>query len=143
MAGNPIPSVRISPERSTVGTKLGFLAELNGTWEGQGFNLIARPDKQGGSPLFLELNQTFETLSFIPIASSIPNRGNVVDDIELFGLTYLQKVSDSVTEGALHIEPGIWVHIPSQDSGERLRVWPGWPTSRTETPCSHKGPPSS
>jgi hypothetical protein len=79
--------------------------------------LIARPDKQGGSSLFLELNQTFETLSFTPISSSIPNRGDIVDDIELFGLTYLQKVSDSVTGGALHIEPGIWAHVPSQDSG--------------------------
>ena len=111
-----IPSVRISPERATVDSKLGFLAELAGTWEGQGFNLIARPDRQGGSPLFLELNQTFEVLSFIPISSSIPNRGSAVDDIELFGLTYLQKVSDSVTKGALHIEPGIWIHIPSQDT---------------------------
>src|ERR1700733_14906869 len=111
-----IPSVRISKERSGVDSDLGFLKELAGTWEGEGFNLIARPDKEGGSPLFLELNQTFETLSFIPIASSIPNRGNVVDDITLFGLTYLQKVSDSVPGGALHIEPGIWVHIPSQDT---------------------------
>jgi hypothetical protein len=113
-----IPAVRISQERAVVDQKLGFLAELHGTWEGQGFNLIARPDKQGDSPLFLELNETFETLSFIPISSSIPNRGNVVDDIELFGLTYLQKVSDSVTKGALHIEPGIWIHIPSQDSAD-------------------------
>jgi hypothetical protein len=110
-----IPSIRISPERAKVDQNLGFLAELAGTWEGEGFNLIARPDKQGGSPLFLELNQTFEVLSFIPISSSIPNRGDVVDDIELFGLTYLQKITDIVTKGALHIEPGIWVHIPSQD----------------------------
>jgi hypothetical protein len=117
-----IPSIRISPDRATVGSKLGFLAELSGTWEGEGFNLIARPDKQGGSPLFLELNQTFETLSFIPIASSIPNRGNEVDDIELFGLTYLQKVSDRVTKGALHIEPGIWIHVPSQDTGTTQSV---------------------
>ena len=33
-------------------------------------------------------------------------------DIDLFGLTYLQKISDSVTGGALHIEPGIWVRTP-------------------------------
>jgi hypothetical protein len=117
-----IPSIRIGPDRATVGAKLGFLAELSGTWEGEGFNLIARPDKQGGSPLFLELNQTFETLSFIPISSSIPNRGNEVDDIELFGLTYLQKVSDRVTKGALHIEPGIWIHIPSQDTATTQSV---------------------
>jgi hypothetical protein len=122
MASPRIPSIRVSPDRASVGTKLGFLAELGGTWEGEGFNLIARPDKQGGSPLFLELNQTFETLSLIPISSSIPNRGDVVDDIELFGLTYLQKVTDSVTKGALHIEPGIWIHIPSQDEGENQSV---------------------
>jgi hypothetical protein len=122
LANRRIPSIRRSPQSNRVGQNLGFLADLRGTWEGRGFNLIARPDKQGGSPLFLELNQTFETLSFIPISSSIPNRGNAVDDIELFGLTYLQKVSDSVTGGALHIEPGIWVHIPSQDSGNTQSV---------------------
>lgn len=109
-------TIRFSPDAAKVGTRLGFLEKLRGTWEGEGFNLVARPDKQGGSPLFLELNQTFETLSFIPISSSIPNRGNAVDDIELFGLTYLQKITDFVTGGALHIEPGIWVHVPSQDT---------------------------
>jgi hypothetical protein len=111
------PTIRISPPRAQVDTKLGFIHQLAGTWEGFGFNLIGRPDKQGGSPVFLELNQTFETLSFIPISSTIPNRGFAVDDIELFGMTYLQKISDITTGGALHIEPGIWIHIPSQDTG--------------------------
>jgi hypothetical protein len=110
-------AIRRAPDRAQVGIDLGFLQELTGTWEGFGFNLIGRPDKQGNSPVFLELNQTFETLSFIPISSSIPNRGFAVDDIALFGLTYLQKITDSVTGGALHIEPGIWIHVPSQDSG--------------------------
>jgi hypothetical protein len=111
-----IPSVRKGHNRRQVTADLGFLAELSGTWEGFGFNLIGRPDKQGGSPVFLELNQTFETLSFTPISSTIPNRGFAVDDIELFGLTYLQKITDTVTGGALHIEPGIWIHVPSQDN---------------------------
>jgi hypothetical protein len=112
-----IPSVRRGRSRPQVTADLGFLAELSGTWEGFGFNLIGRPDKQGGSPVFLELNQTFETLSFTPISSTIPNRGFAVDDIELFGLTYLQKITDTATGGALHIEPGIWIHVPSQDNG--------------------------
>jgi hypothetical protein len=107
-----IPSVRIATPGREVLESLGLLAELAGTWHGKGFNLIARPDKEGNAPLFLELNQTSETLRFDPIATSIPNRGNAQDDIELFGLTYLQKISDSVTGGALHIEPGIWVNIP-------------------------------
>ncbi len=117
-----ISSFRPGRDRATVTEDLGFLAELSGTWEGQGFNLIARPSADKASPLFLELNQTFETLSFTPISSTIPNRGDATPDIELFGLTYLQKVVDLKTQGALHIEPGIWVHIPSQDAGTTQSV---------------------
>jgi len=114
-ANNPspyIPSIRITKSNDEVLKDLGLLAELAGTWHGKGFNLIARPDGTGGAPLFLELNQTHETLRVDPIGSEIPNRGNGVPDIDLFGLTYLQKISDAVTHGALHIEPGIWVNVP-------------------------------
>ena len=111
-----VQSKRNAPESATIGKRLGLLEKLRGTWEGVGFNLIARPDREGGSPLFLELNQTFETLSFIPIGGAIPNRGSAVNDIEMFGLTYLQKVTDSVSKGGLHIEPGIWAHVPTQDA---------------------------
>ena len=52
-----IPTIRISHDRAETDKNLGYLAELAGTWEGEGFNLIARPDKEGGSSLFLELNQ--------------------------------------------------------------------------------------
>jgi hypothetical protein len=110
-----IPSVRLSPDNETIFDQLGLLRGLAGTWQGAGFNLIARPDKQGGSPLFLELNQTREVLKIDPIGTSIPNRGFAQSDIELFGLTYLQKISDLVTGGALHIEPGIWVTQPVTD----------------------------
>ena len=63
--------------------------------------------------MFLELNLTSETTKFDPISSSIPNRGFGQPDIELFGLTYLQKISDATTGGALHIEPGIWITQPA------------------------------
>jgi len=108
-----IPAVRLSPDTETVRQDLGLIADLAGNWHGHGFNLIARPDHDGGGPLFLELNQTEETLKIDPIGSSIPNRGFAQQDIELFGLTYLQKISDSTTGGALHIEPGIWVTQPA------------------------------
>jgi len=88
---------------------LGLLADFAGTWHGEGFNLIARPDSEGNANLYLQLNQTHETLKLDPIGSSIPNRGFGQNDIELFGLTYLQKISDAATGGAMHIEPGIWV----------------------------------
>ncbi len=107
------PAVRLVPPFSQVLSNLGLLQELAGTWEGKGFNLVARPAFTFGQNLYLELNQTDEVLKFDPIASSIPNRGFGQADIELFGLTYLQKISDSVTGGALHIEPGIWVTQPT------------------------------
>jgi len=109
----PIPSVRISPDNAVVLANLGLLAELAGTWHGGGFNLVARPDSQDQTATFLELNLTSETLSFTPISSSIPNRGfGKQPDIALYGLTYLQQISDATTGGALHIEPGIWVNQP-------------------------------
>jgi hypothetical protein len=107
------PTVRLSPDTDGIQADLGLLADLPGNWHGHGFNLIARPDHDGGGPLFLELNQTDETLKIDPIASPIPNRGFVQSDITLFGLTYLQKISDTITGGALHIEPGIWITQPA------------------------------
>jgi hypothetical protein len=107
--GRRIPDVRVTPDIGTVSENLGLLRNLGGSWRGSGFNLIARPDFQGNAPLYLQLNQTNETLKIDPIGSSIPNRGFGQDDMELFGLTYLQKISDAGHDGALHIEPGIWI----------------------------------
>jgi hypothetical protein len=121
MSFEKVPSVRIAPDNTSVLDQLGLLKDLAGTWHGRGFNLVARPffgNPSAAPPvppanLFLELNLTHETLTFEPISSSIPNRGVFQEDIELFGLTYLQKISDATTGGALHIEPGIWVTLPS------------------------------
>jgi len=110
-----ISDIRITPDNLTVLRQLGLLQDLAGTWKGKGFNLIARPDFHDKTDLYLQLNQTRETLKFDPIGSSIPNRGFGQDDIELFGLTYLQQISDAAFDGALHIEPGIWVTQPNTD----------------------------
>jgi hypothetical protein len=106
-----ISSGRFTPPDITAG--LGSLAELAGTWKGHGFNLIARPDFHDKTDLYLQLNHTRETLKFDPIGSPVPNRGFGQDDIELFGLTYLQKINDAGHDGALHIEPGMWVTQPN------------------------------
>jgi hypothetical protein len=108
-----VQDVRITPDLATVSGDLGLLADLAGTWRGHGFNLIARPDFQGNSPLYLQLNQTDETLQIDPIGSPVPDRGFGQDDIELFGLNYLDKISDKFTDGALHIETGFWTTQPS------------------------------
>lgn len=103
---------RIGPVSQKVISDLGLLAEFAGTWVGKGFNLIARPNKQGGSVFFLMLNGTSETLEFTPIGGAVPNRGSVQDDIFIHGLSYLQRVSDLDTYAPLHIEPGFWLHVP-------------------------------
>jgi hypothetical protein len=110
---NRIPSFRAAAPVETFIQQLGPLGELPGNWRGRGFNLIARPDFQGGSELFLELNPTDEELHFSSIGGPIPNRGAVQDDIEIFGLHYLQQISDRSSGGAIHLEPGIWLNVPS------------------------------
>jgi hypothetical protein len=92
--------------------ELGPLAKLPGAWVGSGFNLIARPDKEGGLPFFLELNATKEILEITPISGPIPNRGSQQDDISFLGLSYVQRINDAMTNGGLHIEPGMWLNIP-------------------------------
>jgi hypothetical protein len=90
---------------------LGPLAQLPGTWKGHGFNTIWRPH-HGGQDRFLELNLTTETLVFTKINGPIPNRGLLMHDIDMFGLTYMQQISETSTGAGLHIEPGIWVNVP-------------------------------
>jgi hypothetical protein len=108
-----VSSFRAVPERSALAEELGPLNDLPGRWSGSGFNLIARPHFGGGNDFFLELNLTSETLQFTTIGSPIPNRGSDQADINLRGVTYLQQISDAKTNGALHIEPGIWLQIPA------------------------------
>jgi hypothetical protein len=96
---------------------LGLLADLAGTWGGHGFNTIWRPHFQV-QDRFLELNLTNDQIEFDPISGPIPNRGLLQQDINMFGLTYLQQISDAnvVVNGnheGLHIEPGIWAAVPA------------------------------
>ena len=97
---------------SEVATNLGLLTEFQGNWRGTGFNITARPSFGSTPPFFLELNATQETLDFIAITGDIPNRGSVQPDINLHGMRYLQQVTDTVTNSAIHIEPGLWLHVP-------------------------------
>jgi hypothetical protein len=107
-----VSSTRHVLNDAAIRDNLGLLNELSGTWDGEGFSLIARPDFRDKANLYLQLNQTRETLTIMPIESAIPNRGFGQDDIELFGLSYLQKIVDQDTEGCLHVEPGVWITQP-------------------------------
>lgn len=113
------PTNAAGPDRAVsvhtvTGDHLGPLADLPGFWEGTGFGLIARPDFDSGNPdgFFLQLNLLRETIDFQTIGSPVMNRGSKQEDIALFGVTYLHRVTDSITGSALHIETGSWLVIP-------------------------------
>jgi len=95
-----------------VAAGLGLLSNFVGNWSGDGFNLTARPFFGGSVPFFLELNATTETLNFAAISGDIPNRGSVQADLMLHGLRYLQQVTDAVANAGIHVEPGLWIHVP-------------------------------
>jgi hypothetical protein len=100
------------PPANTV-ANLGLLASFVGNWTGPGFNLTARPFFQATPPFFLELNATHEKLAFTAIAGDIPNRGSVQADLMLHGVRYLQEVTDVIANAGIHIEPGLWIHVPA------------------------------
>jgi len=110
----PLPAVENAGQNPfpDVASPLGPLADLAGTWTGRGFNMIWRPNHASGQDHFLELNVTSEQLEFSPVSGSIPNRGLLQPDISMFGLTYLQQISDANLKAGLHIEPGLWLAVP-------------------------------
>ena len=98
---------------------------MAGSWQGTGFNQIWRPDnnqppENSAIRRFLELNLTNETFPVRCDPGVVPNRGVANQpDLNLFGLHYLQQVSDAdpppfPTAGqALHIEPGFFMNVPA------------------------------
>jgi len=113
-AGFGATPFRAASAHQTTADRLGPLQDLPGFWEGVGFSLIARPNFGSGNPngIFLELNLLRETIEFTSIGSPVVNRGSLQGDIAIYGLTYLHRVTDATTGGALHIEPGLWLNIP-------------------------------
>jgi hypothetical protein len=145
---NHVPEFRAASPTATRLHELGPLSDLLGNWQGHGFNLIARPDFQGGNDIFLQLNRTDEQLRFTAIGGPIPNRGSQVDDIEIFGVHYLQQIRDRDTGSALHLEPGVWLNVPPTTPAEeqativRLASIPhGSAVLAQGTSLALKGPP--
>ena len=131
------PAVRLAapPPAVISPPSLGPLVAFVGAWNGKGFNTIFRPDNSktptplptpvpaGPPPAtdnVLELNITSESLSFSPSLGSVPNRGSEPQgDIFLNGVPYLQVINDVTTPGqkvGIHVEPGLWMSVPSSSS---------------------------
>lgn len=109
---------------------LGPIAGFAGSWQGNGFNTIFRPNNPqtptpmpgpvtSGNPQdnVLELNLTLESLTFTDSLGSVPNRGSGTQgDITLNGLSYLQTVQDITNPSqpvGIHVEPGLWMVVPA------------------------------
>jgi len=127
MASTPQVPPRFQQGAVATALQLGPLASLVGTWSGNGFNAIWRPDNPQSQPIggqtkrFLELNLTNDSFEFDVIPGVVPNRGLGPNqtDLSLYGLHYLQRTSDAdlppfETAGqALHIEPGLFMNVPA------------------------------
>jgi hypothetical protein len=112
----------------TTALQLGPLAFLNGSWRGPGFNAIWRPHNQKSEPVnvatkrFLELNLTNDGFDFHIIPGVVPNRGlDPQPDLSLYGLHYLQRVSDADPKPSPHVHP----HGYSQTAAQALHIEPG------------------
>jgi hypothetical protein len=107
------PALGVANQASTANS-LGPLRDLPGYWHGTGLSIIARPDYNPANEdgFFLQLNWLYETLECTTIGAPIVNRGSRQDDISLYGVTYIWRVTDAYTGSALHIEPGCLLHTP-------------------------------
>lgn len=110
------PGLRAAPPQAIQLAQLGLLAELPGTWQGSGFNLISKPgfSVDPPQPFVLQVNTTKETLTFTQIGGAVPDRGSQQPDITIFGLTYEQQITDAtaVPTQLLHVETGMWIALP-------------------------------
>jgi hypothetical protein len=119
-AFEPLPPIQdtVTQPFTEIDDPLGPLAALPGTWKGHGFNTIWRPHHKV-QDRFLELNLTKETLEFEEIPGEIPNRGLLQKDINMFGVHYLQQISDTTLKAGIHLEPGIWATVPKTTAPQR------------------------
>lgn len=107
-----------------IDTRLGELADLEGTWEGEGFNMLAVPDPQAGSLRYRIIAQKFkETLKFNRITElapkdGVPNRRlNLIQFVS--ALEYTQHVVDEAG-AAIHHENGLWLMLDDTVSPSRI-----------------------
>jgi hypothetical protein len=111
----PVRSEVVQAPRTDVASTdvVGPLEQLPGSWKGSGFNAIWRPHHPSSpQDRFLELNATHESLVFSKINGRIPNRGLMMPDILMSGVSYMQQVAEESSGAGLHLESGMWLDVP-------------------------------
>jgi hypothetical protein len=122
------------------------LTQFQGSYAGNGFNLIWRPRAQSDDTPFtiknlektppdniLQLNLTTEQLTFGETIGGIPNRGlvnNQQKTITLQGFPYLQTVQDVTNPDSglgdnlfptdIHFEPGMFLWVPACETSPKF-----------------------
>lgn len=139
--GTQLPTqLGLEPGRPAAAAPLFPLAQFQGAYAGNGFNMIFRPRPRNDTTRFpitpvgpddnvLELNLTTEQLTFGRTIGKIPNRGlnlNDQPDIDLGGFPYLQTVQDVTNPVSgkgdradpidIHFEPGMFLNVPASKS---------------------------
>lgn len=104
-----------------IDTRLGELADLEGKWEGEGFNMLAVPDPSKGPRDYRIIAQKFkETLEFNRITELAPNDGVPNRKLNLTqfvsAVEYTQHVVD-MEGNAIHHENGLWLMLDDRGAG--------------------------
>ncbi|HZY38108.1 MAG TPA: heme-binding protein [Mucilaginibacter sp.] len=123
--------IRLGGTPQQVASKLGPLADLEGTWKGSsGWNLIAVPSQTAGKPSFTLLIQQYsETITFTPITAPVPNRGGTTQQF-ITGLLYQLTINDmKYPNGILHVENGMWLNMSD------IEVQPDGPVTESAVPA--------
>lgn len=112
---------------SVIDTKLGELADLEGKWEGEGFNMLAVPDRTESPQEYRIIAQKYkETLEFCRITELAPDDSkdgvpNRKLDLTQFvsALEYTQHVVN-MDGDAIHHENGLWLMLDDTPSPSRI-----------------------
>jgi hypothetical protein len=126
-APTPPPLPPFAPHSSTTGaggttepsvSPLGELAGLIGSWNGTGLNAIWTPSQTSvtGSDRFLQLAPTVDSMEFVDLGGTVPNRGLSEPDLFMAALRYSQHIESNGK--ALHFEDGLWLSVPATSNPE-------------------------
>lgn len=106
------PMLRLGGTLQKTSTTLGPLADLVGTWVGNGVNMVAVPAIMPDDKLLFKLllRPYAEILTFTPVGAPVPNRGGAVEQF-VGALMYELRIWDLETNVPLHAENGMWLNL--------------------------------